>query len=570
MAGRGLHLGWAQLPPSERSPIRGKLVVLCFDDAVKTQRTFVAPMLKELGLNASFFVTHRWMADHENFMTWEEIAELHRMGFEVGNHSWTHDDFSTPRNAARLAGELALVERALANVGVPRPESFAYPGNSFSPEAVRVLEGRGYRFARRGTEPEVPYQEMQSGPLFDPMRHHPLLIPTTGDSHPGWTAEHFQHVVSGAQIGKIVVLQFHGVPDRAHPWVYTPPENFRKYMAFLKENGFRGIALRDLKQCVDLKRPPADPNLAIRYPNEECECHDLPLEMLATRADLRYWLKNMLCFHQYTLAEAAEVCGMTEDEVKKQAMDFGFFPPSRVSAAEQQIRVLPYPGGRSPRIGFQEGEINPMRGTKASVSLPWDPSSYVVVDLPEAIFCNLGLIFLAHTDIPTIWNDQNIVLENIDWQRAADGLSYQRTLPSGIRFGASIRPLEDHVEMDLWVRNFGGRDLSGFETETYLRAQVCVMLKGAAGFSRQTKDNKVIRDSVAAVRSDGGNRWILTMWEQPGRVWDNPEVPCIHSDPNLPYCPFGKTVHARGCLWFYEGKEIDREMKRGVRYLTPE
>ena len=402
IAGTGPGLGWARPPRSERSPIPGKLVILCFDDAVKTQRTFVAPLLKELGFNASFFVTHRWMADRDNFMTWEEIAEIHRMGFEVGNHSWTHDDFSTPRNAGRLAGELALVERALANVGVPRPESFAYPGNAFGPEAVGVLQGRGYRFARRGTEPEIPYQEMQSGPLFDPTRHHPLLIPTTGDSHPGWTVEHFQQVVSGAQIGKIVVLQFHGVPDRAHPWVYTPPENFRKYMTFLKENGFRGIALGDLKQYVDLKRPPADPNLEVRYPREECECHDLPVEMIATRADLRFWLENMLCFHRYTVAEAAEVCGMTEDEVKKQATDFGFFAPSPVSPPEKQIRVLPYPGGRSPRIGFQEGEINPMRGTKASVFLPWDPSSYIVVDLPEAIFCNLGLIFLAHTHIPTI------------------------------------------------------------------------------------------------------------------------------------------------------------------------
>jgi hypothetical protein len=122
--------------------------------------------------------------------------------------------------------------------------------------------------------------------------------------------------------------------------------------------------------------------------------------------------------------------------------------------------------------------------------------------------------------------------------------------------------------MELWVRNFGGQDLSGFQTEAYPRAQVCVMLKGAAGFNRQTNDNKVIRDCVAAARSDEGNRWILTMWEQPGRVWDNPQVPCIHSDPNLPNCPFGKTVRARGCLWFYEGKEIDREIERGLRYFA--
>src|SRR6266700_4560844 len=81
-----------------------KLVVLTFDDAVKSHRTFVAPLLKELGFGATFFVTHKWMDDHTNFMTWEDIGEIHQMGFEIGNHSWTHSDFSQPKNAARLAG----------------------------------------------------------------------------------------------------------------------------------------------------------------------------------------------------------------------------------------------------------------------------------------------------------------------------------------------------------------------------------------------------------------------------------------------------------------------------------
>src|SRR6476646_6631588 len=98
-----------------------RLVVLTFDDAVKSHRTFVAPLLAKLGFGASFFVTHRWMDDRPNFMTWDEIAEIHRMGFEIGNHSWTHDSFSIPRDAARLRGELALVENALAKVKVPRP-----------------------------------------------------------------------------------------------------------------------------------------------------------------------------------------------------------------------------------------------------------------------------------------------------------------------------------------------------------------------------------------------------------------------------------------------------------------
>ena len=69
-------------------------------------------------------------------MNWRDIAEIHEMGFEIGNHSWTHADFSVPKNAARLAGELALVENELKKVRVPKPVSFAYSGNFFGPEAV--------------------------------------------------------------------------------------------------------------------------------------------------------------------------------------------------------------------------------------------------------------------------------------------------------------------------------------------------------------------------------------------------------------------------------------------------
>src|SRR5262245_15222344 len=85
-----------------------KTVVLTFYDSVKSTRTFVGPYLRELGFNATFFVTHRWMNDAANFMTWREIAELHEMGFEIGNHSWTHANFGSPAGASRLEGELAL------------------------------------------------------------------------------------------------------------------------------------------------------------------------------------------------------------------------------------------------------------------------------------------------------------------------------------------------------------------------------------------------------------------------------------------------------------------------------
>jgi len=549
-AAAGIALG-AHAPAAAGPAVPDRLVVLTFDDAVKSHRTFVAPMLKELGFGASFFITHNWMADAENFLTWKEAAEIHEMGFEIGNHSWTHPNFAIPKTAARMAGELALVENELRKVGVPKPVSFAYSGNGFGPEAVRKLSELGYRFARRGMQPEKPYGQIQVGPGFEPRKHHPLLIPTTGDAYPQWTLEHFRKVVAEAKDGRIVVLQFHGVPDPVHPWVHTPPERFREYMGYLKENGFRCIALRDVEKYL-ASPPPEDPMLQARHPM--LRRLDLPPEAAATQADLRYWLANMLVDHGYSFAEMAAVAGLGEKQLQARVEEFGIAAPR---APRRGVRVLPYPGGRHPRIGFLDGAIDPMRGTKASVFLPWSGAGYLVIDLPEAVFSNLGLIFLAHTHVPTVWDQQNVVLDNIDWTRAADGsLSFTRTLPNKIALTASIAREENGAAMSLSLHNGTDKPLTG------LRVQMCAMLKGARGFNSQTNDNKQFRAPVAAVRSDSGDRWILMAWERCGRAWGNPPCPCLHSDPVMPDCPPGETVRVRGRLRFYEGRAVDDEIGR--------
>ena len=74
------------------------------------------------------------------------------------------------------------------------------------------------------------------------------------------------------------------------------------------------------------------------------------------------------------------------------------------------------------------------------------------------------------------------------------------------------------------------------------------------------RTNKIFQVPSVAVHSAGGDRWILTTWERCGRAWGNPLVPCLHADPVLPDCAPGATVRVRGRLWFYEGKEVDREL----------
>ena len=479
------------LLPAAAMCAEAKTVVLTFDDAVKSHRTFVAPLLKELGFNATFFITHNWMNDAEHFLSWKEVAEINAMGFEIGNHSWTHAGFATPKAAARMEAELSLVDAELKKVDVPRPVSFAWCGNAFCPEALAVLERLGYKYARRGMQPELPYGEIQVGPAYDPARHDRLLIPTTGDAYPKWTVEHFEKVIAQSAPGRVVVLQFHGVPDVAHPWVHTPTEMFEKYMRLLKARGFRGIAMRDLEPVAHTL--PADPMRKVRYP---------------------------------------------EPPNGKLALPFAEANPLPLVTGRQS-RIAPFPGHEHPRIGFLEGAIAPLRGTKAMAFLPWDPDSYVVIDVPEAIFAGKTLLYLAHTHVPTIWDARNIIIEDRDWIKRGDSLESRWVMPDTLDFGARVTGAANNtIELELWVTNKS--DL----TLTAMRSQVCVMLKRAKGFNKQVEFGK----TVARVRS--GNRTIAVEWENCGRTWGNPQCPCIHSDPLLPDCKSGQTVRVSGKLWF--------------------
>lgn len=237
-------------------PVPDNLVVLTFDDSVKSQATFVAPLLKELGFGATFFVTEgfNFLGDKKNYMTWEEIRTLHEMGFEIGNHTRYHKGISAQSESEFIA-DLEHIEQRCEENGIPKPVTFAYPGNDTSnPKAQEVLKRKGYIFARRGGAPDFPYEGGEgrayrvAGTDADP----PLLIPSAGDARPAWKIENFIKAANQATDGNIAVIQFHGVPDYDHPWVHCDPELFRAAMNYLKDNNFTVVALRDLQRYVDL------------------------------------------------------------------------------------------------------------------------------------------------------------------------------------------------------------------------------------------------------------------------------------------------------------------------------
>ena len=77
----GLFLAAVAFPSvPAAAPVPDKLVVLTFDDSSASHHAIAAPLLKRYGFGATFFITEgfTFRTNKRDYMTWEQIAELHR------------------------------------------------------------------------------------------------------------------------------------------------------------------------------------------------------------------------------------------------------------------------------------------------------------------------------------------------------------------------------------------------------------------------------------------------------------------------------------------------------------
>jgi peptidoglycan/xylan/chitin deacetylase (PgdA/CDA1 family) len=217
------------------------VVVLGFDDAEESQFTIVAPLLKKYGFDATFFVCEfprKESGDSIYYMTWPQIAGLHRMGFEIGNHTGHHKGL-VGIGADRIMEEVSFIEEKCRIYGIPRPVSFAYPGNREDSTARAVLKQMGYKYARAG-----------SSRYFDPLNDPLLAIPSYTMGSTEKLAPRTRKALEDLQPGQILAFTIHGVPDILHPDYTTDPQVFEDFLRLMKDRNFKVIALRDLGKYI--------------------------------------------------------------------------------------------------------------------------------------------------------------------------------------------------------------------------------------------------------------------------------------------------------------------------------
>lgn len=220
------------LLPSLLFAQKAKTVVLTFDDAPQSHYSFVAPLLKQLGFKATFYVCEfpGVYPDSSIAMNWRQAGELAKMGFEIGNHTKDHTTLK-----ASNEWELTYVERKCDSLGIAKPVSFAYPAYIVDTTCFPLLKSHGYINARIGGDK-----------AYDPKTDDPYHIPsfTITDS----SARLFYNALKQAVKGKVVVFTFHGVPDKPHPWVTTSQQLFASFMKYLKDNHYHTLTMGELKK----------------------------------------------------------------------------------------------------------------------------------------------------------------------------------------------------------------------------------------------------------------------------------------------------------------------------------
>jgi len=212
-------------------------VVLTFDDAEISHYTNVADLLKEFGFDATFFVCEfpsRNPDEKKEYMNWNQIQELHKKGFEIGNHTGHHKNV-TKLSPEEIDKEIAFIEEKCAEFKIPKPISFAYPGNRYDTVSQSILKKRGYKYARVG-----------GSKLYNSTTDSLLAIPSytiiSSDKH----FEGATKALNNLKQDEVIVLTFHGVPDLIHPDYSTTVENLKEILEIIKKNKFKVVSMSNL------------------------------------------------------------------------------------------------------------------------------------------------------------------------------------------------------------------------------------------------------------------------------------------------------------------------------------
>jgi peptidoglycan/xylan/chitin deacetylase (PgdA/CDA1 family) len=133
----GLSVGQALAYPERRS------ICVTFDDGCETDLLAAAPILRQAGHMATFFVTTGKLGT-ACYLSPPQVRELRAIGFEIGCHSMTHA-YLPDLDAKGLQREICDAKSHLEQIVGASIEHFSCPGGRFDDRVLLMARRAGYR-----------------------------------------------------------------------------------------------------------------------------------------------------------------------------------------------------------------------------------------------------------------------------------------------------------------------------------------------------------------------------------------------------------------------------------------
>ena len=292
-----------------------KLVVLAFDDSLKSQYIFAKPILDKYGFKGTFFTVCNYVGrNNDSKMNWTQIKTLQKGGHDIESHTMNHKHLSKLSDS-ELQFEIGQSKQCLADHGI-NATIFGYPFADGSDKAKVVdVVAKYYRLARTGGDStqflncvgpnNAQNNQDGSGSSSSTQNQPPDCRPYTSDGklttanrysiraltqqHDSGTddtemlqkfigyvnkAAQYNNSTNGtAALKAFAVLKYHEFMDGQNKDyrknnLATSGSLFETEMKYLHDNGFKVIRMSDLgydakknliflKSCPDVKTCPA-------------------------------------------------------------------------------------------------------------------------------------------------------------------------------------------------------------------------------------------------------------------------------------------------------------------------
>jgi peptidoglycan/xylan/chitin deacetylase (PgdA/CDA1 family) len=133
---RGLNVGEAIRYPAEPG------VCITFDDGCETDLIAAAPVLREFGFNATFYLTVGFLGT-PGYLNTTQVRDLDAQGFQIGCHSMTHPylpDLTEPELKREVVDAKLQIEKIVGH----SIEHFSCPGGRYDQRTLHMARYSGF------------------------------------------------------------------------------------------------------------------------------------------------------------------------------------------------------------------------------------------------------------------------------------------------------------------------------------------------------------------------------------------------------------------------------------------